>query len=201
MPVLNYTELTAKNTSLFADNATGDITPALLREYNLDNLDSFRPLGVLIQDGVVNTIAIPADPATLHWPHFTTNRSVTNDIFTPDFANGDLIVKEPCVVLMSFTLNGEWSNGEDLKMEIFKDIGAGGVATGVIAFQEGHGTNDPTQFSMTRQFLVVDTADITAGGGSVSLSLHASSVTGAFNLNQLDCKFGAEYQNLSIRTV
>ena len=198
MAILNATELKNLSDTNFPDNTSGLITPAKLREYNDNKMDSDRSYGALLTGTNVDNVGITGTPTK--WAEFDTDMTQTSELFTGDLPNNQLLVTKECAILVSCTLNGRWAGGEDLKGEIYMNDAVHPI-TPVEAFQEGVGANDPTNFLIVRQPFPILQSYVTAGGGSAKVGLYLSSVTGNFNIDQLSIKFGFEYVPYSIRTL
>ena len=117
MSILNQTELEAANLALLPSSGVGAISASNHRLMNTHMIESLQSYAGVILDGNVPGISITGTPALYN--HFTTDANTPNDIFTSDQANGKIIVKEPCLVFISITYNGQWAANEDLVFMVY----------------------------------------------------------------------------------
>lgn len=135
-------ELIAQATADFPDNTTGLITPAKLRQWAIDFLNSIAPAyGYLTLTGpLVQTFGLT--PALVVFQAaFNSDPSQT----TAAVPASTVVKEEPGNVTINFTMDMEAANGRFISFTLFKN----GVATGWKTTGNGGGNGNPVGVSLT----------------------------------------------------
>lgn len=198
--IKNRDELDALKTSLLPDNTTGDISPADIREYFRLSEASIDPRAGVIVGGVQDNIPVTATPVKL--AYFTVDAASDDVLFTADSANDEVLVHGNCRCPFTLRFQGKWAAGEDLTLELrINDAVPTNPSNIQTVTVEGKGATDPEAISFTAVNLTINDDDLTAGGGSASVSVWISSTTGNFDLDQVQCTFGVSYTPYTIRSI
>ena len=148
MPRKSITELTAQAIASFPDNATGLITPALLRTMFEDFLHAIAPAYGFCQKTAPQTVSLGTTPVAIAYD--TASSSDINQL-TASAPLGTLTRSERGTSTINFTMDVETSNTRITTFTLYKN----GVATPWRVSVNGAGAGNPVGVAMT----AVDYAD------------------------------------------
>lgn len=190
MTLRNQAELKTLINNNFPDNSIGSILPANGRVVAVAQCEAAVVTTAVISGGATTQVLGAVDTFE-KLATFSANNSANNEIFNPDQANNEIRVIENCVVQFNCELNGEWTNNNDLTMQ----IRINGVApfTSIPVVATGRGTGKKSTLRADGILVISGTAPLTQ---DVEVWVKGES---AFTITQDSLTFVLSYIQYSIR--